>query len=141
MQPAGVKLPTTRSARLIAMGEKLWNDPKLSSNGLACATCHAGLYGQMNTSFGQPYPHHVAMPAQMAGVDKVNAAEMVNFCMITPMANKPLAWDSQELLALTAYVQNIQPGYRHVAAAGGPNPCNPCGMKHNPCNPCGMKRP
>jgi cytochrome c len=64
---------------------------------------------------------------------------MVQFCMIVPMADEPLPWDSTELAALTAYVQSIQPGYHPVGGGGAANPCNPCGMK-NPCNPCAMKR-
>ena len=89
---------------------------------------------QMNPTFAQPYPHQVAMPLQMSGVDQVSAAEMVQFCMVNPMMAEPLAWDSRELAALVAYVEKIQPGYEPVT--GGANPCNPCAAK-NPCNPCG----
>ncbi len=63
---------------------------------------------------------------------------MVQFCMNVPMATDPLPWDSQELAALVAWVDNIQPGYKPL---GGANPCNPCAMKANPCNPCAMKNP
>jgi hypothetical protein len=137
-QPEGVKLASASRARLVAEGEKLWSDPSIGKTGLACATCHVDNYGQMQSTFGKAYPHHVAMPAQKAGVDEVNAAEMVNFCMLVPMGTEPLDWSSRELAALTAYVENIQPGYRPVGGAGM-NPCNPCGMKANPCNPCSMK--
>jgi hypothetical protein len=74
------------------------------------------------------------MPLQQAGVDSVNAAEMVQFCMLVPMQAEPLAWNSSELASLTAYVESIQGGYKPVGG-GSANPCNPCGMK-NPCNPC-----
>jgi len=118
----------------LAQGEQLWNDRTLGKSGLACASCHLGNYAQMNSTFKQPYPHQVAMPLQQAGVDKVNAAEMVQFCMLVPMMAEPLAWDSNELASLTAYVESIQGGYKPVGGASA-NPCNPCGMK-NPCNPC-----
>jgi len=126
----------------VAQGEKLWNDKSLGKSGLACASCHVGNYSQMNPSFAQPYPHRVAMPQQMAHVSEVNAAEMVNFCMMVPMASEPLPWSSQKLAALTAYVKDIQAKFdpSRLAPASAANPCNPCGMRHNPCNPCGMKR-
>ena len=123
---------------LEARGEALWNDKSLSRNGLACATCHVGGYAQMNATFAKPFPHRVNMPAQMAGVEQVNAAEMVNFCMLQPMQAEPLGWDTSELAALAAYVEKIQKGYDPGQAAANPcaaNPCNPCGA--NPCNPCG----
>jgi len=138
-QPAGVELASGRHPDLIDLGEKLWNDRSLGNSGIACATCHTDRYGQMNESFDAPYPHRVAMPAHQAGVEQVNAAEMVNFCMIVPMQDDPLPWDSRELAALTAWVEKIQAGYEPGAnpcgAKANPcNPCNPCGKKANPCS-------
>ncbi len=130
-QPAGLKLAAGKD--LVAQGEELWNDRALGKTGLACANCHINNYMQMQSTFAKPYPHYVAMPAQQGGVDEVNAAEMVQFCMLVPMATDPLAWESTELAALAAYVEDIRPGYEPM---GGGNPCNPCGTK-NPCNPCG----
>lgn len=120
-------------AQLVSLGEELWNDTSLSTNGSSCATCHVGNYALMNASFAEPYPHPVKMAADRAGLDAINAAEMVQLCMIVPMANDPLAWDSQELAALAAYVEDIRPGF-DPSAAGGANPCavNPCAV-----NPCG----
>ena len=135
-QPAGVKLAGGRRASLIAHGKELWNDRTLGKSGLACASCHIGNYGQMQPTFAKSYPHYVAMPNQQAGVKQVNAAEMVQFCLIVPMMDEPLDWNSKELAALSAYVEKIRPGYRPVAGVR-PNPCNPCSMKRNPCNPCG----
>jgi len=119
---------------LIARGGELWNDNSLSTNGSACSTCHVGNYALMKATFAEPYPHPVAMARDRAGLDQINAAEMVQLCMIVPMSTEPLAWDSQELAALAAYVEHIRPGFDPAAAAGGANPCNPCGG--NPCNPC-----
>ncbi|MCP5055717.1 MAG: cytochrome C peroxidase [bacterium] len=141
MQPKGVKVASADAA-LVAEGEALWNDKALSGSGaVACATCHVGGTTQMNASFADAYPHRVAMPHQAAGVDKVNAAEMVQFCMITPMANEPLSWSGRQLAALTAYVEKIQQGFEAPAGTSAANPCNPCGANPcsagNPCNPCG----
>jgi hypothetical protein len=136
VQPEAARL--AGGSGLEELGEKLWNDRSLGKSGLACANCHIDSYGQMQPSFAKPYPHAVAMPRQMAGVEQVNAAEMVQFCMVQPMATEPFDWSSRELAALTAWVQRIQPGYEPVAtpaSAPGANPCNPCGAG-NPCNPC-----
>ncbi len=144
VQPKGAALASADAATLRAEGETLWNDKSLSKSGaLSCATCHVGGTTQMNASFGAPYPHRVAMPHQAAGVEEVNAAEMVQFCMVTPMANEPLPWSSRQLAALTAYVEKLQEGFVAPAAGtgAGVNPCNPCGANPcaggNPCNPCG----
>ncbi len=139
-QPAGLELAEGSESELVATGEELWNDRTLGRTGLACATCHINKYMQMGPTFAEPYPHYVAMPAQQAGVQKVNAAEMVQFCMLVPMGGDSLDWRSSELAALTAYVETIQPGYQPVGGlGGGENPCNPCGGRGNPCapkNPC-----
>jgi hypothetical protein len=96
-QPKGVRLASGGKNTLIEEGEKLWNDRSLGQSGLACANCHIGNYSQMNATFAKPYPHYVAMPHQSAGVSEVNAAEMVNFCMIVPMMSEPLPWSSPKL--------------------------------------------
>jgi hypothetical protein len=54
-------------------------------------------------SFTEPYPHQVAMAEQVFGLDEIDAAGMVQFCMVQPMAAEPLDWSSEELAALTAY--------------------------------------
>jgi hypothetical protein len=59
-----------------------------------------------NDTFEQPFPHFVQMAKDRAGLDQVNAAEMVQLCMVVPMAAEPLAWDSPELAALVAYVED-----------------------------------
>ncbi len=138
-QPGGVTLARGAKAELVARGEELWNDRTLGKSGLACASCHINNYMQMQASFTKPYPHYVAMAAQQGGALEVNAAEMVQFCMMVPMAADPLPWDSVDLAALATWVENIQPGYVPVAGAMV-NPCNPCGAGKNPCgarsNPC-----
>jgi cytochrome c len=121
------------SGELVAMGETLWSDKSLSSSGAtSCSTCHVNGTGMMNASFAEPYPHYVAMAHERAGMDEVTAAEMVQLCMVIPMENEPLEWNSVELAALTSYVESLQDGY-------AANPCNPCAM--NPCNPCAGANP
>jgi hypothetical protein len=144
-RPAGVKISTRIDPTLLAEGEKLWNDTNLSSNGLACGTCHKD-NGALNASFAQDYPHKVAMPSQMAGVDKIYADEMAQFCLLVPMQSKTLAWNSRQLKALTTYTIALQRTFNPCAAkkAGGGacNPCNPCAAKKacGACNPCAAKK-
>jgi len=139
--PEGLRMGGDRE-RLIAEGEKLWNDTSLSTNGAACATCHVN-YSQFLPSFAEPYPHEVTMVKSMSGVEQVDAAEMVQFCMLQPMQAEPLPWNSRELVALTAYVEHLQSGFEpNPCAMRSANPCNPCGANpcgSNPCNPCGAK--
>lgn len=135
-RPKGTRLFAGERAELVKLGKELWSSPALSTKkGVTCQTCHQGNAGFMAT-FAKPYPHRVAMPKQRAGLKQIRADEMVQFCMVVPMASKPLPWDSKELAALTAYAQEIQKTFKPAKAAA-----NPCAMK-NPCaaNPCAPKR-
>ncbi|MFQ5442968.1 MAG: hypothetical protein ACE5EB_09660 [Thermodesulfobacteriota bacterium] len=103
------------------LGKKLWKDTRLGKSGLACDTCHPKGMGLKKT----PYPKYIKMPNDIVTLD-----QMINFCMQNPMKAKPLAWSSQEMTAIAAYVVSNSKG-------GSPamNPCagkNPCAMK-NPC--------
>lgn len=124
---------------LVDEGAKLFNDTGLSSNGMACSTCH-NHYGAYQESFAEPYPHYVRMADDKFKVKAVHADEMVQLCMVTPMAAKPLAWDSKELAALSAYVVDQQKGFEQYRKTSAMNPCaakNPCMAK----NPNGAKNP
>lgn len=93
------------------LGEKLFNDSKLSSNGMSCASCHAN-HGSYSNSFAKPYPHMVVMARDQLGRKKVYLDEMIQACMVMPMAAKPLPWDSPELAALVAYVEQQQKTFK-----------------------------
>ena len=146
-RPAGPTLFAGTQDQLIQEGERLWNDQSLGTSGLACQTCHLN-HGNFNPSFAKPYPHSVAMTQQRAGVQQVDLDEMVQFCMVVPMAGQPLPWGSKELAALTAYSRQVQKEFIQAAAVNpcmlkpaAANPCNPCAAR-NPCaakNPCAMK--
>jgi len=135
-RPAGTALARGDQATLVKDGERLFKDARLSSNGTSCQTCHAN-NASYNASFAQPYPHRVGMPEQRAGLKKVALDEMVQFCKVAAMADRPLAWNSHELAALTAYTAQVQKGFKPMSTAA-----NPCAPK-NPCagnNPCAMKK-
>lgn len=106
-RPAGYK-PMAGDA---VFGEKLFNDTKLSTNGMACATCHAN-HGAFQASFANPYPHTVAMAKEQLGRKTVHLDEMIQVCMVMPMDAKPLPWDSKELAGLTAYLLTVQKTFR-----------------------------
>ncbi|MDE2604479.1 MAG: hypothetical protein KGL68_01010 [Burkholderiales bacterium] len=95
----------------VALGEKLFNDTKLSTNGMSCASCHAN-HGAFQASFAKPYPHTVAMARDQLGRKTVYLDEMVQGCMVMPMAAKPLPWDSKELAALTTYTATLQKTFK-----------------------------
>ncbi|MBI1868348.1 MAG: hypothetical protein HYS06_08655 [Methylocystis sp.] len=139
LRPKGVKPAEGKRAELIEEGKALFENVKLSTNGMACQSCHTD-NANFSASFAKPYPHVVAMVKE-AGVKKVQLDEMVQFCMLRPMQAKPLAWDSRELAALTAYSAELQTAFRRrppKASAGSANPCNPCAPK--PANPCAPRR-
>jgi len=106
-QPDGVELATGDAGALLARGKELFADPAIGESGLSCSTCHQN-FGQYKETFKEPYPHFVAMAKGKAGLDEVNAAEMVQLCMMVPMSAEPLAWESEELAALTAYVVELR---------------------------------
>ena len=114
MKPKPIrKTNITDNAKLLEMGEKLWNDTKLGTSGMACATCHPDGKGLKNT----PFPKYLKMPNDILTLD-----QMINFCMINPMKGKALKWNSSEITAIAAYVQ--------ANAKEGGEPANPCAMKH-----------
>lgn len=134
-RPAGTTLARGDHAALVKEGERLFNDTRLSGNGMSCQSCHAK-GASFNASFAQPYPHRVGMPEQRAGMKQIAMDEMVQFCMVAAMAGKPLPWNSRELAALTAYTGQVQKDFQRT---GGP--ANPCAAR-NPCaprNPCAAK--
>lgn len=105
-QPAGFAVPAG-DKDLIVKGETLFKDTSLSTNEMACASCHAD-FGAFNDTFKEPYPHRVQMAKDRTGLDPVTAAEMVQLCMMVPMDSKPLDWDGEKIKALTAYVVQLR---------------------------------
>lgn len=101
-QPCGMKDGEAKSFQdVIDYGKKLWKDPSLGKSGLSCATCHEGGRSFKETA-RKPYPHYVSMPNRVVTLD-----QMINFCMKVPMKAEPLAWDSEEMTAIAAYLENV----------------------------------
>ncbi len=130
-RPSGTHLAKGDPAALIREGEKLFNDVTLGTNDIACQACHAE-NGLFKASFAKPYPHRVAMAANQGGMQSINLDEMIQFCILVPMAGKPLPWDSRELAALTAYTASLQKSFSADTGGANLNPCaarNPCSAK------------
>lgn len=98
------------------LGAQLWKDPKLSTNGMSCVACHAN-HGAFQASFAKPYPHTVQMAKEQLGHKVVHLDEMIQACMVMPMAAKPLSWNSKELSALVAYARLEQKSFQVAAGA------------------------
>ena len=71
-------------------GEALWNR-KEASAGVACSACHTGMQG-----VAARYPVVKKRP--------INLEQQINVCRTERQKAPPLAYESRELLALTAYV-------------------------------------
>lgn len=112
-RPAGSKPYQGPVEELLQFGEALFKDARLSTNGLSCNSCHAN-HANYAPTFAQPYPHYVKMADEQGGIKSVHLDEMVQPCLLSPMAGQALPWDSKELAALTAYTaeqqKNLQAG-------------------------------
>jgi cytochrome c peroxidase len=102
-RPAGTAAYKTDAATLLALGTKRHGDTSLSRAGRSCNTCHADA-DSYNATFKRPWPHFVASVKAKTGLDTITAEGMVQFCMISAMGTRPMAWDSETLAALTAFV-------------------------------------
>ncbi|WP_228152583.1 MULTISPECIES: cytochrome-c peroxidase [Marinobacter] len=106
-RPANYQPYEGNPGKLMALGEQLFSDSSLSGNGLSCASCHNDGAGY-NATFATAYPHAVAMARDMFGMASVHLDEMVQICMVQPMAAEPLDWSGESLAALTAYMGKVQ---------------------------------
>ncbi len=90
-------------AKLLDVGKARHGDTSLSPAGRSCNTCHLDA-DSYNATFVKPWPHFVESVKAKTGLDRITAEGMVQFCMISAMGTRPLAWDSEALAALTAFV-------------------------------------
>jgi len=86
-------------------GDDLWHSAKLGNNGLACGNCHPD--GSATN------PH--TFPKYQSNLGKVGTLrEMINWCIAVPLVGTPLASDSDDMIAMEAYVMH---NHRGVAIA------------------------
>lgn len=106
--------PAAEMKASIERGMKLFNDPELGTTGQTCSTCHMeggtmpGKMGDMTVkafdSVNTKYPMYWMMAKKVMTLDQV-----VNFCIVTSLKGKPLAWDDQKLTDLVAYCASVKP--------------------------------
>lgn len=106
-RPAGYKPNYPITPATVAAGELVFKNTKLSSNGMACATCHTG-GGSYQKSFAMPFPHKVEMAAGTYGLNSIHLDEAIQMCMAGPMAAKPFDWKSPDLANLVAFMTEEQ---------------------------------
>jgi thiosulfate dehydrogenase len=97
------QIATEEKALLTAVqkGDNLWHDSKLGTNGLACGNCHPD--GSATN------PH--TWPKYQTNLGKVGTLrDMINWCIAVPLQGKPLALDSDEMIAMEAYATYMHRG-------------------------------
>jgi thiosulfate dehydrogenase len=78
----------------VAQGDALWHNPKLGTNGLACANCHP------DGSASNPH----TFPKYQSNLGKVGTLrDMINWCAVVVLQGSPIKYDSDEMIALEAY--------------------------------------
>lgn len=92
---------------VVKQGRQLFTDPKLGTNGVACAQCHPNA---ANT-------HPETYPKFQKQLGKVVPMwEMINWCIRNPLEGENLAADDPRMVALQAYITyerrgvKLQPG-------------------------------
>jgi hypothetical protein len=101
-RPAGSIPFAGEPVQLLATGTIRHGDTSLSPIGRSCNTCHAE-ENSYNDTFNRPFPHYVQSVRLKTGLDQITAEGMVQFCMISAMEGRPLAWDSEAIAALTEF--------------------------------------
>ena len=92
---------------VVQYGRELWVSAELGTNGVACAQCHPN---GANT-------HPETYPKFQQQLGKVIALrDMINWCLRNPLEGDPLELDSDEMIAIEAYLMHERKG---VAIAPG----------------------
>lgn len=91
----------------VKKGDDLWHNSKLGTNGLACGNCHP------DASATNPH----TWPKYQSNLGKVGTLrDMINWCIAVPLQGKPLALDSDDMIAMESYATYM---HRSVAIAPG----------------------
>lgn len=95
----------------ITRGESLWNAPE-GSRARSCASCHGDASMSMK-GIATRFPH-AHTPTQKI----INLEARINQCRVQHQGGKPFAYDTPELLGLTAFVAHQSRGLpRHLTAS------------------------
>lgn len=80
---------------IVQQGRELWVSADLGTNGVACAQCHpngADTHPETYPKFQQQLGRVIAI------------RDMINWCLMNPLEGAPLELDSQEMVAIEAYL-------------------------------------
>jgi len=97
----------------VERGAALWKSPRGAANA-SCASCH-GDGAQSMKGVAARYPAYDASLARVVDVE-----QRINACVAGKQRDSALAWESQDLLALTAYVAHQSRGMPLAARIDGP---------------------
>lgn len=97
----------------VERGGALWKAPRGASNA-SCASCH-GDAAQSMRGVAAHYPAHDASLGRVVDVE-----QRINACVTGKQGAAVLAWESQDLLALTAYLARQSRGMPVAARIDGP---------------------
>jgi sulfur-oxidizing protein SoxA len=97
----------------VERGAVLWKSPRGAANA-SCASCH-GDGTQSMKGVAARYPTHDATLGRVVDVEG-----RINACVTGKQRGTALAWESQELLGLTAYVAHQSRGMPMAARIDGP---------------------
>ena len=87
----------------VTRGQKLWSE-SAAANGKSCASCHGDANASMK-GVATRYPRVDAATARL-----VNVEGRINLCRTRNQESAPFAYESEELLALTAFVAHQSRG-------------------------------
>lgn len=95
------------------LGRGLFQQPP-SANGSSCADCH-GADGEDLRGAATRYPAYDPSSRQL-----INIEQRINRCRTQQQQTKALPYESDELLALTAFVAHLSKGMPFAVTIGGP---------------------
>ena len=113
-KPAGAD-PQKEIAKAIDKGKALYNDTELGKTGASCNSCHPGggtTNGQVMVMAVPPLSGAAAtFPKYKKSAKRViTLSQMNNLCIAMIMEGKPLNLESEEAVALAAYVTSLSNG-------------------------------
>ncbi len=97
----------------VERGAALWKAPRGAANA-PCASCHGDGVQSMK-GIAARYPAYDSSLARVVDVE-----QRINACVVGKQRDSALAWESQDLLALTAYVAHQSRGLAPAARFDGP---------------------
>jgi cytochrome c553 len=117
-KPAAVAAdPRAELAKAIEKGKALFNDTKLGETGTSCNSCHPGGDSSGGTVMGMEIPSLKGAAATFPKYKKpakgvITLSQMNNLCISMIMEGEPLKLDSDEAIALAAYVTSLSNGVK-----------------------------